>query len=392
MVSAVIAPPAPEIVYRHALAVRITHWVNAFCLFVLLLSGLQIFNAHPTLYFGEKSTPERAVLSMNAVQRADGSYAGITDDRLDAVRHDRRARAVARRDGELDGRGFPSWITLPVLPRPRHRAALAFLLRLAVRAQRPRLSRLCGLRAATFAATSHRRGPQLRAHRRSRSGSTSASASRRARRRSATTCCRSSPTSPSSSCCCRSSMLTGLTMSPGMDAAFPFLLDVFGGRQSARTIHFIVRHGHHAVRHRARGHGVRLGRLEQHPLDDHRPLRDRAEEGPMADARSPRAAAASSAAVPRVGGAALLGGCDRFRNRPRSATCSQPPRASPSACSACCCRNARSPASSPRPIYRALQGERLDQRRSMPPTSNLAQGGFADWRLEIDGLVERPPR
>ncbi|MEJ0040913.1 MAG: cytochrome b/b6 domain-containing protein [Rhizomicrobium sp.] len=35
-------------------------------------------------------------------------------------------------------------------------------------------------------------------------------------------------------------VLTGLTMSPTMDSAFPFLLWVFGGRQSARTVHFIV--------------------------------------------------------------------------------------------------------------------------------------------------------
>jgi thiosulfate reductase cytochrome b subunit len=34
-------------------------------------------------------------------------------------------------------------------------------------------------------------------------------------------------------------LLTGLAMSPGMDAAFPVLLDIFGGRQTARTIHFI---------------------------------------------------------------------------------------------------------------------------------------------------------
>jgi thiosulfate reductase cytochrome b subunit len=34
-------------------------------------------------------------------------------------------------------------------------------------------------------------------------------------------------------------ILTGLTMSPGMDAAWPWLLDLFGGRQSARSIHFI---------------------------------------------------------------------------------------------------------------------------------------------------------
>ena len=35
-------------------------------------------------------------------------------------------------------------------------------------------------------------------------------------------------------------ILTGLTMSPGMDAAWPWLLDIFGGRQSARSIHFII--------------------------------------------------------------------------------------------------------------------------------------------------------
>ncbi len=38
-------------------------------------------------------------------------------------------------------------------------------------------------------------------------------------------------------------LLTGLAMSPGMDAAFPVLLDMFGGRQSARTIHFIAATG-----------------------------------------------------------------------------------------------------------------------------------------------------
>jgi thiosulfate reductase cytochrome b subunit len=35
-------------------------------------------------------------------------------------------------------------------------------------------------------------------------------------------------------------VLTGLTMSPTMNAAWPWLLDIFGGRQSARSIHFIV--------------------------------------------------------------------------------------------------------------------------------------------------------
>jgi thiosulfate reductase cytochrome b subunit len=34
-------------------------------------------------------------------------------------------------------------------------------------------------------------------------------------------------------------ILTGLTMSPAVDAAWPFLVEMFGGRQSARSIHFI---------------------------------------------------------------------------------------------------------------------------------------------------------
>ena len=38
-------------------------------------------------------------------------------------------------------------------------------------------------------------------------------------------------------------IFTGLAMSPGMDAAWPWLLDIFGGRQSARSIHFIAASG-----------------------------------------------------------------------------------------------------------------------------------------------------
>lgn len=40
---------------RHALTVRVTHWINAFALILLLMSGLQIFNAHPSLYWGKSS-------------------------------------------------------------------------------------------------------------------------------------------------------------------------------------------------------------------------------------------------------------------------------------------------------------------------------------------------
>ena len=35
-------------------------------------------------------------------------------------------------------------------------------------------------------------------------------------------------------------ILSGMTMSPSLDAVFPWLVDLFGGRQSARSIHFIT--------------------------------------------------------------------------------------------------------------------------------------------------------
>jgi thiosulfate reductase cytochrome b subunit len=38
-------------------------------------------------------------------------------------------------------------------------------------------------------------------------------------------------------------ILTGLTMSPALNAAWPWMLDLFGGRQSARSIHFICAAG-----------------------------------------------------------------------------------------------------------------------------------------------------
>ena len=55
---AAAAPPRKSqkvLVARHSLLMRVTHWINAISLFFLLLSGLQIFNAHPTLYWGQAS-------------------------------------------------------------------------------------------------------------------------------------------------------------------------------------------------------------------------------------------------------------------------------------------------------------------------------------------------
>lgn len=42
-----------EIIYRHAWPVRLTHWINALTIFIMVGSGLNIFDAHPRLYWGQ---------------------------------------------------------------------------------------------------------------------------------------------------------------------------------------------------------------------------------------------------------------------------------------------------------------------------------------------------
>src|SRR5258705_11009978 len=44
--------PRREVMYRHTVAVRLTHCSNALILVLLLISGLRLFNYHPALYWG----------------------------------------------------------------------------------------------------------------------------------------------------------------------------------------------------------------------------------------------------------------------------------------------------------------------------------------------------
>jgi thiosulfate reductase cytochrome b subunit len=221
--------------------VRITHWVNAFCLLVLLLSGLQIFNAHPTLYFGEKSEPDRAVLSMRAIEQPDGTYRGITT--IGSAQFDTTGVLGLSRgaDGEYEGRGFPSWITLPsyrdLATGRRWHFFFAWLFV------------LNGLAYLVYAAWSgHVRrdlapsrsqlrhiGQSIWEHVRFRFPKGEEAKSYNVLQKLAYLAVIFG--------LLPLVVLTGLTMSPGMNAAFPFLLDVFGGRQSARTIHFLCATG-----------------------------------------------------------------------------------------------------------------------------------------------------
>ena len=69
-----LPPTRGPLVYRQSIWTRLTHWTWAICLFFLLLSGLQIFNAHPALYIGQQSgfEFENAILEIGAVNTPDG--------------------------------------------------------------------------------------------------------------------------------------------------------------------------------------------------------------------------------------------------------------------------------------------------------------------------------
>ena len=52
-----VSPPA--LYYRHTLPVRIMHWINVIALTLLFMSGLNIFDAHSALYWGQSSYSRR---------------------------------------------------------------------------------------------------------------------------------------------------------------------------------------------------------------------------------------------------------------------------------------------------------------------------------------------
>jgi thiosulfate reductase cytochrome b subunit len=228
-------------VFRHTLVTRITHWINALCLTVLLMSGLQIFNAHPALYWGKAGADgDNALVEIGAADSRGGPAAGFL--RIGPAKFETTGILGLSRNasGELVARAFPAWMTLPgwrdlAAGRRWHfffawAFAGNFLLYLAAgfitghfwrdilpgKAQlKPRalLSDIADhlrlrfpqgkaalqynpLQKLTYAAVIFVLLPAM--------------------------------------------ILTGLAMSPGMDAIFPWLADVFGGRQSARTLHFVT--------------------------------------------------------------------------------------------------------------------------------------------------------
>ena len=136
-VPTVAAPAAPqrEVMYRHSVVVRVTHWVNALCLVLLLMSGLRIFNYHPSLYWGNygyRGVP--SFISITSVEDSEtDELTGNHAHRPVALRDDGRARRLGRRRRRSCGDGVPELDHAARRARPCARARLAFRARLAAR-------------------------------------------------------------------------------------------------------------------------------------------------------------------------------------------------------------------------------------------------------------------
>jgi Ni/Fe-hydrogenase b-type cytochrome subunit len=189
------------LVPRHGRITRLTHWVNVVALLVLLMSGLQIFNAHPALYWGIRSTfaePWIAIKGGFPHWATLPGYKSLGDGRLwhfffawVFVLNGLLYLLAALVGGHLKRDLLPGRDQLS----PRHfwhevitHARLRFPK--GEEARRYNLLQKLAYLAVIFVLL-----PLM--------------------------------------------LATGLTMSPGFNAVAPWMLDLFGGRQSARTIHFL---------------------------------------------------------------------------------------------------------------------------------------------------------
>jgi thiosulfate reductase cytochrome b subunit len=222
--------PQGPLIYRQRIWTRITHWIWAVCLFFLLLTGLQIFNAFPSLHVGIESgiDYDNAIMAIRTEQDGE-ALRGITE--IGGWRIDTTGLLGAS-GGEA--RAFPAWATIPsnqslATGRVIHFFfAWVLVVTLAIWAVasiinghfRELIPTGRDLRALPRDIVSHAR---LRFHHGRRYNVLQKLAY-------ASVLFVALPLM----------ILTGLAMSPSFNATAPWLLDVFGGRQTARTIHFLV--------------------------------------------------------------------------------------------------------------------------------------------------------
>ena len=100
--------------YRHRLPVRIMHWINVVAFVVMLMSGLMIFNAHPTLNWGKQSYGDATeVLSVEAYRTKHGDLRGVTTIFGRSFDTTGLFGVAPNAQGIAATYAFPHWLTIP---------------------------------------------------------------------------------------------------------------------------------------------------------------------------------------------------------------------------------------------------------------------------------------
>ncbi len=232
--------PGRETIYRHTLAVRVTHWINVLVISLLLMSGLNILNAHPSLYWGQFGAdfdkPWLQIASMGGPKGPVGvlrvAGAQIPTTGVLGVSKDAHGATIQQ--------GFPTWATLPsqrdlaTARRWHFFLAWMFVINGAVYF-------LIGLINGHLRRDLAPTGDDIRPSNIGRSivdhirlkHPVGEEAKRYNILQKFAYLAVTFGLLPAM-------VLSGLTMSPGVNAAAPWLVDLFGGRPSARSIHFIT--------------------------------------------------------------------------------------------------------------------------------------------------------
>jgi thiosulfate reductase cytochrome b subunit len=230
-------PHNREVIHRHTGTVRVTHWVNVICLLVLLMSGWQIFNAHPALYLGSKSNFDDPVMAMRPMKHGNQVY-GVTNIfswHIDTTGVFGLAKTP---EGGFQIRGIPWSVTLPghrnlAMGRRWHFFfAWLFVINGLVYLIWSLASGHLARDLAPAAGELKHIGPSIWEHLRLKFPKGEEAKHYNVLQKLAYLVV--------ALVLLPLMLATGLAMSPGMDAGYPFLLDIFGGRQSARTIHFVT--------------------------------------------------------------------------------------------------------------------------------------------------------
>src|SRR5215470_9781560 len=225
--------------YRHTLPVRVMHWINVLALTILLLSGLNIFSAHPALYWGKSSyTGHGPVFQIGAREDDAGNPVGVTR----IFGHDFVTTGLLGvskgADGDLAERTFPSWLTIPgnrwlsMARRWHFFFAWVFVINGLCYLAYSIASRHVARDLAPDRADLRSIGRSIVEHLRFKHP-TGEAAKRYNVLQKLTYLLVIFVLLPLV-------ILMGFAMSPWLDALLPGWVDLFGGRQAARTIHFIV--------------------------------------------------------------------------------------------------------------------------------------------------------